>query len=152
MIDEMEACYIGYAGFINRQKAPKTNKFERGYIYVLKLSNGYTKIGSTAEPASRMKSLQRGLRSTDVTLDQLWLSVSHINYKDNEKQVLAYLDGKERDGEFFKIPFDEALSVVKGMKIKKEFTKEELEEKETEKEEFISWLNDIHGITRTQKN
>lgn len=152
MLEEMEACYIGCAGFINKQKAPKTNKFERGYIYVLKLSNGYTKIGSTAEPASRMKSLQRGLRSTDVTLDQLWLSVSHINYKDNEKKVLAYLDGKERDGEFFKIPFDEALQVVMDMQVKKSFSMEEIEQREAKNTEFRNWLNDIHGIPRDQKN
>ncbi|HDI4957659.1 TPA: GIY-YIG nuclease family protein [Salmonella enterica] len=152
MLEKMEASYIGSAGLINRQKAPKTNKFERGYIYVLKLSNGYTKIGSTAEPASRMKSLQRGLRSTNVTLDQLWLSVSHINYKDNEKQVLAYLEGKERDGEFFKINFDEALKVVMGMQVKKSFTMEEIERKEAKNKEFRNWLNDIHGIPRDQKD
>ncbi|ENC9771330.1 TPA: GIY-YIG nuclease family protein [Citrobacter koseri] len=152
MLEKMEASYVGYAGFINSKKAPKTNKFERGYIYVLKLSNGYTKVGSTAEPASRIKSLQRGLRSTEVTLDHLWLSVSHINYKDNEKQVLAYLEGKERDGEFFKIPFDEALSVVMGMKIKKSFTAEEIEEKEAKNAEFRNWLDDIHGFSRQQQN
>lgn len=152
MLEKMEASYIGYAGFITREKAPKTNKFERGYIYVLKLSNGYTKIGSTAEPASRMKSLQRGLRSTSVNLDQLWLSVSHINYKDNEKQVLAFLDGKDRDGEFFKIPFDEALSVVMGMQIKKSFTTEEVEDKEAKNAEFRNWLDDIHGFPRQNQN
>lgn len=152
MLEKMEASYIGYAGFINRKKAPKTNKFERGYIYVLRLSNGYTKIGSTAEPASRMKSLQRGLRSTSVTLDQLWLSVSHINYKENEKKVLEFLAGKERDGEFFNVDFEEALAVVMGMEIKTTFSIEEIEAKEASSAAFINSLNQLHELAKSQKS
>lgn len=151
MLEQMEALYVGYAGFINRQKAPKTNKFERGYIYVVKLSNGYTKIGSTAEPAARMKSLQRGLRSTEVTLDHLWLSVPHINYKDNEKKVLEFLEGRERDGEFFSVPFEEALEVVMGMGIKTTFTTEEIEAKEASSAAFINSLNQLHELAKAQK-
>ncbi|HFN3770842.1 TPA: GIY-YIG nuclease family protein [Enterobacter hormaechei] len=152
MLKKMEASYVGYAGFLNKQKAPKTNKFERGYIYVLKLSNGYTKVGSTAEPASRMKSLQRGLRSTEVTLDHLWLSASHINYKENEKKVLAFLEGKERDGEFFKVTFEEALAVVMGMEIKTTFSVEEIEAKEASTAAFINSLNQLQELAKSQNS
>ena len=147
----MEASYVGYAGFLNKQSAPKTDKFERGYIYVVELSNGFTKVGSTADPASRMKSLQRGLRSTEVWLDKLWLSVPHINYKDNEKKVLSYLEGKERDGEFFKIKFEEALEVVNELEVKKSFTMEEIEERQAKSRVFINSLHDLHRLAREQQ-
>lgn len=151
MLEKMSASYVGYAGFLNKKEAPKTDKFERGYIYVVKLSNGFTKVGSTADPASRMKSLQRGLRSTEVCLDKLWLSVSHINYKDNEKKVLSYLEGKERDGEFFKIEFEEALKVVNELEVKKFFTMEEIEERQAKSRAFINSLNDLHRLAREQQ-
>lgn len=152
MLEKIGAIYTGHAGFINKQKAPKTNKFERGYIYVLKLSNGFTKVGSTADPASRMKSLQRGLRSTDVTLDHLWLSVSHINYKDNEKRALAYLEDKERDGEFFKIEFEEALATVLELEVKTTFSLDEIEARQAKNKAFIDSLNNLHQMAREQKN
>lgn len=151
MLEKIGAIYVGHAGCINKKKAPKTNKFDRGYIYVLKLSNGFTKVGSTADPASRFKSLQRGLRSTDVILDHLWLSVSHINYKDNEKKVLAYLDGKERDGEFFKIEFEEALAVVLELEVKTTFSLDEIEARQEKNKAFIDSLNNMHRMAREQK-
>lgn len=151
MTEKIEAVFDGDAELLNKQISPKVDKFQRGYIYVLKLSNGFTKVGSTAEPVSRMKSLKRGLRSTSVTLDRLWLSVSHINYKDNEKAALTYLEDKERDGEFFKVPFNDALSVVLDLQIKTSFTLEEIEAKQAHSAAFIESLNHLHALSREQK-
>lgn len=152
MLDPISAIYEGKAELLNKQIAPVVDKFERGYLYVLRLSNGFTKIGISADPTLRLKSLKRGMRSTGVEFDRLWLSVSHINYKDNEKEVLAFLADKKRDGEFFKVSFKKALSAVKELSVKTSFSMEEIEEKEAKRVGFNNWLNDIHGLPRQQQN
>ncbi|KMV71929.1 hypothetical protein WB66_05355 [bacteria symbiont BFo1 of Frankliniella occidentalis] len=152
MLEAITPIYEGKAELINKQIAPIVDKFERGYLYVLRLTNGYTKIGISADPTLRLKSLKRGLRSTGVEFDKLWLSVSHINYKENEKEALSFLAEKKKDGEFFKVSFKEALSVVKDLSVKTSFSLEEVEEKEAQRAKFNNWLNDIHGLPRQQKN
>ncbi|EOZ7963102.1 GIY-YIG nuclease family protein [Cronobacter sakazakii] len=152
MFDPISAIYEGKAELLNKQIAPVVDKFERGYLYVLRLSNGFTKIGTSADPTLRLKSLKRGLRSTGVEFDRLWLSISHINYKDNEKEALAFLADKKRDGEFFKVSFKEALSAVKELSVKTSFSVDEIEEKEAKRVGFNNWLNDIHGFPRQQQN
>lgn len=72
MLEPISAIYDGKADLLNKQIAPVVDKFERGYLYVLRLSNGYTKIGISADPTLRLKSLKRGLRSTGIEFDKLW--------------------------------------------------------------------------------
>ncbi|EDS6427199.1 GIY-YIG nuclease family protein [Salmonella enterica subsp. enterica serovar Java] len=150
MLETISAIYEGKAELLSKQIAPVVDKFERGYLYVLRLSNGYTKIGISADPTLRLKSLKRGLRSTGVEFDKLWLSISHINYKDNEKEALAFLADKKKDGEFFKVSFKEALAIVKTLSVKTSYSLKEIEEKEAKRVGFNNWLNDIHGLPRQQ--
>ncbi|NCH03844.1 GIY-YIG nuclease family protein [Cronobacter malonaticus] len=152
MLKPISAIYDGKAELLNKQIAPTVDKFERGYLYALRLTNGYTKIGISADPVLRMKSLKRGLRTTSVEFDKLWLSIAHINYKDNEKEALAFLVDKKKDGEFFKVSFKDVLSVVKKLSVKTSYSITEIEEKEAKRVRFNNWLNDIHGLPRQQQN
>jgi hypothetical protein len=147
-MEKITSSYIGLANLFDKKNAPKVDKFERGYVYVLRLSNGYTNIGCSADPCTRFSGLRRGLRSTGIELGKIWISCPHINYKDNEKLILAMLDNKEKDGEFFKMPFNEAMKFVIDLTVKTEFSIKELEIKEASKRSFVSALNALHGIAR----
>ncbi|EKN5913165.1 TPA: GIY-YIG nuclease family protein [Yersinia enterocolitica] len=150
-MEKITSSYIGLAGLFNKNSAPKVNKFERGYVYVLRLSNDYTKIGCSADPYTRLSCLKRGLRSTDVELGELWISCSHINFKDNEKLILAMLDSKKKDGEFFQVPFNEAVEFVENLEVKTKFTLEELQAKEESRMSFVTALDDLHELSRKNK-
>lgn len=66
--------------------------------------------------------------------------------------MLAFLEGKERDGEFFKVTFEEALAVVMGMEIKTTFSVEEIEAKEASAAAFINSLNQLHELAKSQNS
>lgn len=151
MLKPIESIYSGSISEFTRQHANKTNKFDRGYVYILRLSNGFTKVGCSADPYERFAGLKRGLRSTGISLCDVWISCSHINYKDNEKQILTMLEGKEKDGEFFKIPFDDAFAFVMGMAVKTEYSLEELKAKEESSTALINSLNQVHEFARSKK-
>ncbi|WP_038860259.1 hypothetical protein [Cronobacter sakazakii] len=118
MLKPISAIYEGKAELLNKQIAPTVDKFERGYLYVLRLTNGYTKIGISADPVLRMKSLKRGLRTTSVEFDKLWLSIAHINYKDNEKEALAFLVDKKRMVNFSKCRSKMSFQLLRNFQLK----------------------------------
>lgn len=147
----MDSVFDGESVVFSSKHAPKVDKFKRGYIYILQLSNGFTKIGCTADPYIRMSSLKRGLRSTNVKLDRLWVSCSHINYKENEKIILSELSKHEKDGEFFKVSFSDALSFVSTLSIKTEFTTQEIEAEEKRTESVMFAWNAVHELAKKVK-
>lgn len=151
MVRVMDSVFDGESVIFSSKHAPKVDKFKRGYIYILQLSNGFTKIGCTADPYTRMSGLKRGLRSTNVKLCRLWVSCSHINYKDNEKLILSELSKHEKDGEFFKVQFNDALSFVSTLSVKTEFTAQEIATEEKRTESVMSAWNAVHELAKKVK-
>lgn len=60
-----------------------------GYVYILAFDNGTTKVGATANPASRFKSLQRDAGAFGALMTELWLSPLHQDPYASEAQLLA---------------------------------------------------------------
>ena len=65
--------------------------------------------------------------------------------------MLAYLEDKERDGEFFKIEFEEAIATVLELEVKTTFSLDEIEAREAKNKAFIDSLNNLHQMAREQK-
>lgn len=62
-----------------------------GYLYLLGLSSGSVKIGSTRNPRERADYHRRIAAVYGITLGDGWLSPRHANYRDTEQQLIARL-------------------------------------------------------------
>jgi hypothetical protein len=65
-----------------------------GYIYVLRFTSGTLKVGHTTRPRVRVTQHKSAARVHGASIDRLWISPPHANYRDNEDRLVA-LCGRE---------------------------------------------------------
>lgn len=61
-----------------------------GYVYVIEMSNGITKVGRTANPSKRMEQHLRQAGPFELKIARLWLSIAHRDPVQTEKLLLGY--------------------------------------------------------------
>lgn len=81
---------------------------ESGHAYVIGFDSGTVKVGSTANPDQRFRTLKRQAMQHGLRVVDARLSFEHAGYLDTEKQLIAFC--RERCAgapgrEFFSIPF-----------------------------------------------
>ncbi|WP_157978659.1 MULTISPECIES: GIY-YIG nuclease family protein [Nocardia] len=87
------------------------NKF--GYVYALEFSTGVVKVGSTTNPYQRVKTHMGNAGPFNVSIDALWLSKFHDNYKSNEKWILGALGSPSHGCEYFTgVRFDAVVAMA----------------------------------------
>lgn len=138
--------FSGPADSVTRQNLPRVNKFDRGYIYILELNNSLLKVGSTSDPRERFANLRRGYRATGVVLNMAFVTISHINYRENEQLILSDFEHLRVDGEFFNASAQDITTFIEKLVFKIEATIDEVETKKRESLEAYNFWNRAHGL------
>lgn len=68
-----------------------------GYVYAVEFSTGIIKVGRTNRPRVRVADHLRDAQKFGGSIEQLWLSVEHVNYIDNERSLIQNL-GRAHSG------------------------------------------------------
>lgn len=85
---------------------------KRGYIYIIEFSTGVVKVGRTTSPRQRIDSQLYVASKLGVEPVNIWLSVFHENYKDNEVELLNLLGDPTRGSEYFKIEYSHVVDLA----------------------------------------
>lgn len=118
-----------------RIKDLKANDAWHGFVYFFEYGN-YIKIGSTKNPYERIASLKNQARYHDFSTGRVAITVSHINYVENEKKLHeAFKKFRKNHLELFFLDFDKAIKEYQNY-ISFEFEKD-IDNKD---EEFLNYL------------
>ncbi|MGY1672177.1 hypothetical protein [Geodermatophilus sp. SYSU D00710] len=60
-----------------------------GYLYVIEFSLGVVKVGETNTPQARASFHERDVARFGGTMTRWWLSDLHLNYRENEAELIA---------------------------------------------------------------
>lgn len=60
-----------------------------GYVYAIAFSNGSVKVGSTADPETRIKTHRENAKAFEIQIVDLWLTDAHVNYLLSEQIALG---------------------------------------------------------------
>lgn len=86
-------------------------------MYVVETESGKIKIGITTDPKTRMKSLKT------ITFEKIinqFLSIKCSDYMDIEKELHDYFNDKRLNGEWFDVPFEDAVNKFNTIYLKNE--------------------------------
>lgn len=117
----------GVSATAGRPALPGTTR-EGHYVYVVEFNSGTIKVGRTANPASRLKSLATAGRPHGIAVASQWLSQPHGPAKQNEARLIDFCNAHYtplNDGEFFGdasaedvVAFGETLSAGTGERLR----------------------------------
>ncbi|QYC53725.1 G-I-Y Y-I-G endonuclease [Gordonia phage Leroy] len=62
-----------------------------GHVYVIAFSNGTIKVGRTRRPRHRIRTHQDEARRFGISIENLWLSEHHVEYKDTEHSLICHM-------------------------------------------------------------
>lgn len=84
-----------------------------GYIYIIRFSTGVVKAGKSSNPRGRIGAHLNDAQKFNAEIDQLWLSVRHRNYSENEKMLLSRMGDPSHGFEYFSgMSFEEVVETA----------------------------------------
>lgn len=91
-------------------KKPERPNTKDKYLYVLEFTNATIKIGITKEKVKRLKAISS---ASGMNITRNFFTEKINNVQDLETDLHRFFKSKRLNGEFFSVPFDEAVSEVK---------------------------------------
>ena len=83
-----------------------------GYVYLLALSNGHTKVGSTSYFPERLSAHQRDFRRSGVAIDRCMVTRPAFNYRDLECATKRQFADSKYFGEVFVVSITEIANFI----------------------------------------
>lgn len=118
--------YQGDAFAFTRDLAPKVDKFHFGYVYAVKMAPRLIKIGRTADPVERMRSIRRSVAAAPNAMpSRVCLSVGCLNYKEVEASLLEQFSQFQTDGEYFRVAISKVVDAINAERLAVRRTDEE---------------------------
>lgn len=72
-----------------------------GHIYIIRFSTGVVKVGKSINPRGRIGAHFNDAQKFSAGIDQLWLSVRHRNFSENETLLLSQMGNPSHGSEYF---------------------------------------------------
>ncbi|OSQ39001.1 GIY-YIG nuclease family protein [Thalassospira mesophila] len=136
--------YKGNALALSREVAPKVDKHYSGYVYVVKMSARLVKIGRSADPVERMKSINRSVAGApNLSPRMLYLSPACFNYKEVEACLLSDFAQYQTAGEYFNVPVSVVVSALNDFELAIGRTPEEQRQFDLDRKQATQ---DIYGL------
>lgn len=89
-----------------------------GFVYVITFSTGVVKVGQTIDLRRRFAEHRRDAEAYNVVITNYWVSCAHVNYLDNEIELIGFCDGfgaRAKREYFHDINFDVVVRFAVGL-------------------------------------
>ncbi|BDQ19714.1 hypothetical protein RQN9TF_10910 [Rhodococcus qingshengii] len=123
-----------------------------GYIYIIRFSTGVVKAGKSSNPRGRISAHLNDAQKFNAEIDQLWLSVRHRNYSENEKMLLTRMGDPSHGFEYFSgMSFEEVVETAESFLKYETMTESEREAEltamdERSKARVSALFGDVDGV------
>lgn len=85
----------------------------KGYIYVIGFSTGRVKVGRSTSPRQRVGHQVTAAKGIGVEVENIWLSVYHLGYAENEATILNALNSPK--SEYVNTSYDEVIKIAESV-------------------------------------